>query len=326
MATLETSTLPLVPLNAGVVLPGMIVTLALETPEARAGVDAAKNSNGLVVLVPRLTESAATYARVGTVARVENVGEMPGGGHAAMVRGMHRAVIGAGVASTGEALLVTLERAEEPNGDTQRAAELAREYRVVVESILEQRGARRFAELLHGVTDPGAVADTAGYWPDLSMERKIELLETLDIEQRLERAVRWVRDMLGELELKERIRTDVAEGMEKTQREFLLRQQMAAIRKELGELDESGGDDYRTRLESLAAPEAVRTSVEKEIDRLERTSDQSPESGWIRTWLDTIFELPWGHQSDDRLEVSDARAVLDADHTGLDDVKDRIVE
>ncbi|HEX3540016.1 MAG TPA: endopeptidase La [Acidimicrobiales bacterium] len=327
MATLETSTLPLVPLNAGVVLPGMIVTLALETPEARAGVDAARNSNGLVVLVPRLGDSVTTYARVGTVARVENAGEMPDGQRAAMVRGLHRAVIGAGVASTGEALLVSLERAEEPHGTTERAGELAREYRVVVESILEQRGARRFAELLHGVTDPGAVADTAGYWPDLSMERKIELLETLDIEQRLEKAVRWVRDMLGELELKERIRTDVAEGMEKTQREFLLRQQMAAIRKELGELDESGGsDDYRQRLESLAAPEAVRTTVEKEIDRLERTSEQSPESGWIRTWLDTVFELPWGHQSDDRLEVNDARAVLDADHTGLNDVKDRIVE
>jgi ATP-dependent Lon protease len=342
MATIETSTLPLVPLNAGVVLPGMIVTLALETPEARAGVEAARGSDGLVVLVPRQSPSEGlaghgsdgangghgpTYARVGTVAKVENTADMPGGQRAAMVRGLHRAVIGAGVASTGNALWVSLERAEETNSHTDRAAELAREYRAVVENILEQRGARRFAELLHGVTEPGAVADTAGYWPDLSIERKIELLETLDIEARLDKAVRWVRDLLGELELKERIRTDVAEGMEKTQREFLLRQQMAAIRKELGELDESGGsDDYRKKLETLPAPDAVRSTIEKEIDRLERTSDQSPESGWIRTWLDTIFEVPWGTQSDDRLEVSSARAVLDADHTGLDDVKDRIVE
>ncbi|MDQ6613268.1 MAG: endopeptidase La [Actinomycetota bacterium] len=335
MATLDTSTLPLVPLNAGVVLPGMIVTLALETPEAQAGVDAATGSNKLVVLVPRLTDGSAstvgdshtTYARVGTVARVENEVEMPGGHRAAIVRGLHRAVIGAGVASTGNALWVSLERAEEAGANTDRSAQLAREYRVVVDSILEQRGARRFSELLHGVTEPGAVADTAGYWPDLSIERKVELLETLDVEVRLEKAVRWVRDLLGELELKERIRSDVADGMEKTQREFLLRQQMAAIRKELGELDESGGsDDYRKRLETLAAPDAVRSTVEKEIDRLERTNDQSPESGWIRTWLDTVFELPWGHQSDDRLEVNAARAVLDADHTGLDDVKDRIVE
>jgi ATP-dependent Lon protease len=316
----------------------MVVTLALETPEARAAVDS-RGSDDLVVLVPRLSDegpgSAAAggigapgrYARIGTVARVENIGDLPGGLRAIGVRGLHRAIIGAGVAGTSSALWVSVEQAVETGGHTDRSVELAREYRVVVESILEQRGARRFAELLHGVTDPGAVADTAGYWPDLSLERKVELLETLDVEQRLEKAVRWVRDLLGELELKERIRSDVSEGMEKTQREFLLRQQLAAIRKELGDADGGdGADDFRQRLETLVAPEGVRAAVEKEIDRLERTSDQSPESGWIRTWLDTIFELPWGTQSDDRLDVTDARAVLDADHTGLEDVKDRIVE
>ena len=342
MATLETSTLPLLPLTSGVILPGMIITLALETSEARAAAEAAQAADNLVVLVPRLSNARVSeeaggqsigssksdrYARVGTVARIESGGDMPGGYPAIMVRALHRAVIGAGVAGTSSALWVSLERAEETNGDTQRSAELAREYRVVVESILEQRGARRFAELLHGVSDPGAVADTAGYWPDLSIERKVELLETLDVEQRLEKAVRWVRDLLGELELKERIRSDVADGMEKTQREFLLRQQLAAIRKELGEGEGGdGADDYRQRLESLGAPEAVRAAVEKEIGRLERTSDQSPESGWIRTWLDTVLEMPWGTQSEDRLDVTDARTVLDADHTGLHDVKDRIVE
>ena len=338
MATLDTFTLPLLPLNSGVVLPGMVVTLALETPEARAAVDS-RGSDDLVVLVPRLTDEGpgpvaaggsgapGRYARIGTVARVENIGDLPGGLRAIGVRGLHRAIIGAGVAGTSSALWVSVEQAVETGGHTDRSVELAREYRVVVESILEQRGARRFAELLHGVTDPGAVADTAGYWPDLSLERKVELLETLDVEQRLEKAVRWVRDLLGELELKERIRSDVSEGMEKTQREFLLRQQLAAIRKELGDADGGdGADDFRQRLETLVAPEGVRAAVEKEIDRLERTSDQSPESGWIRTWLDTIFELPWGTQSDDRLDVTDARAVLDADHTGLEDVKDRIVE
>ncbi|MDP9073776.1 MAG: endopeptidase La [Actinomycetota bacterium] len=331
MASLDTYTLPLLPLNSGVVLPGMIVTLALETPEARAAADS-RGSDDLVVLVPRLSDEdgssgAGRYARVGTVARVENIGDLPGGLRAIGVRGLHRAIIGAGVAGTASALWVSVERAEETNGHTDRSAELAREYRVVVDSILEQRGARRFAELLHGVSEPAAIADTAGYWPDLSLERKVELLETLDVELRLEKAVRWVRDLLGELELKERIRSDVSEGMEKTQREFLLRQQLAAIRKELGDVDGGdGADDFRQRLESLAAPEGVRAAVEKEIDRLERTNEQSPESGWIRTWLDTVFELPWGVQSDDRLDVNDARAVLDADHTGLEDVKDRIVE
>ena len=137
----------------------------------------------------------------------------------------------------------------------------------------------------------------------------------------------WGREALAELELKDRIRTDVAEGMERTQREYLLRQQLAAIRKELGEQgDGEQGDDYRARLEALTVSDATRTAIAREIDKLERTSEQSPEHGWIRTWLDTVFELPWGDRSDDRLDIAEARAVLDADHTGLDDVKERIIE
>jgi len=330
MAALDISALPLLPLSAGVVLPGMVVTLALETAEATAAADAA--ADGLLVLVPRLGTGGpegeervpARYARVGTVARVEDRGELRGGVRAIVVRALHRAVIGAGVAGTGTALWVSLEPSEETRGDTPEAASLAREYRLVAEAILERRGAGRAADLLAGVHDPGAVADTAGYWPDLSIERKVELLEALDVVERLTKALRWARDALGELELKERIRTDVTEGMERTQREFLLRQQLAAIRKELGEPDED--DDLRGRLEALDVPDGVRAAIAKEIDRLERTSDHSPESGWIRTWIDTMFELPWGVRSEDRLDVNEARAVLDADHSGLDDVKDRIIE
>ena len=345
MAAIDTFALPLLPLSSGVVLPGMVVTLALENPEAIAAADAAQHAGGQLVLVPRIgtptspddltstdstrSDSALTgrYARVGTVARLDGTGQLPGRTRAVMVRGLHRAVIGAGVAGTGSALWVSLERAEE-SAVTPRAEELAREYRLVVEAILEHRGAGRFAELLHGATDPGLMADTAGYWPELSVERKVELLETLDVEARLTKVVAWARESLAELELKDRIRTDVAEGMERTQREFLLRQQLAAIRKELGEVGGEGAasEDYRARLDALTLPEAVRTAVTKEVDKLERTNEQSPEGGWIRTWLDTVLELPWGVSSEDRLEVAAARATLDADHTGLTDVKDRIIE
>src|ERR1700736_5589402 len=197
MAAIDTFALPLLPLSTGVVLPGMVVTLALETPEAIAAADAAGNADGQLVLVPRLggTDSATgtgRYARVGTVAKVDGSGQLPGGVRAVVVRGLHRAVIGAGVTGTGTALWVSLEQAEESE-PTAKAEELAREYRLIVESILEHRGAGRFAELLQGVTDPGAVADTAGYWPELSFERKVELLETLDVEERLTKAVAWAR-------------------------------------------------------------------------------------------------------------------------------------
>jgi len=302
----------------------MVVTLALETGEARAAADAALAGDRRVLLVPR-TERG--YARVGTLAHIEDAGDLPSGIRALVVRGLQRAVIGAGVAGQGPGLWVEAELVDETASVSARAGELAREYRAVIENILEHRGARQVAESLRGITDPAAMADTAGYSPDLSFERKVEVLATLDVEQRLELVLAWARETLADLTLKERIRSDVADGMEKTQREFLLRQQLSAIRKELGEDgEESATDEFRRRLDEVELPDDVRGAVEREIDRLERTAEQSPEHGWIRTWLDTMFELPWGKRSDDRLDIAQARRILDADHTGLDDVKDRIVE
>ncbi len=321
--------LPLLALSTGVVLPQMVVTLALETEEARTAAAAAEASEAvgserLLLLVPKVD---GRYARVGTVARIESGGELPNGIRALVLRGLHRAVVGAGVVGTGAALWVEAETVAEGE-PTERARELAREYRATVAVIAEKLRAGRLHEALQGVTEPGALADTAGWWPDLPIERRVELLETLDVEARLEKVVAWARDALEELEVTDRIRTEVSDGMEKTQREFLLRRQMEAIRKELGE----GGDgediveQYRTRLAEAGLPSPVLEAATREVDRLERMSDQSPEHGWIRTWLDTVLEVPWGTRTDDTLDVVAGRAVLDADHTGLDDVKDRIVE
>ncbi len=324
MADVINATLPLVPTNSGVVLPGMVVSMALETPEARAAAEAGTNGDGRVILVPRV---AGRYAGVGTIAQIEQSGQLPGGVSAAVVRGLTRARIGVGLPGTGAALWVEVELLPEAP-ETGRAVELAREVRAVLGSILEYRGATQIADSLQAVSDPSALADVAGYSPDLSFEQKVELLETVEVEARLDRLLGWLRDVLADLSLREHIRNEVSEGMERTQREFLLRQQLAAIRKELGETDDTVDalDSYRDKLAALEAPEAVRRAVEREIGRLERTSEQSPEHGWIRTWLDTILELPWGVTSDDHLELSEARRTLDADHTGLEDVKDRIVE
>ncbi|TML62669.1 MAG: endopeptidase La, partial [Actinobacteria bacterium] len=222
------ATLPLLPLTTGVVLPGMVVTIALETDQARAAWAAASEAERQLLLVPVVD---GRYARVGTVAVVEDAGDLRSGLQALVVRGLHRAVIGSGVPGTGAALWVQIEPVDEPTA-TERARELAREYRAVVENILEYRGARQIGEALRGISDPGAMADTAGYSPDLTFEQKIEVLETVDVEGRLELVLAWAREVLADLSLKDRIRSDVAEGMEKTQREFLLRQQLAAIRKE----------------------------------------------------------------------------------------------
>jgi len=324
MSKLDTQILPLLPLTTGVVLPGMVVTLTIESDDARTAVSAARATGGELLLVPRID---SRYARVGTVGKVEDVGSLPSGMEAVVIRGLHRATIGAGVPGTGDATWVQVEPSSDPSEPTERARKLAREYRAVLESIVESRGVPQVAEFLRGIQEPGAIADTAGYSPDLSFEQKVEILETLDVEQRLEKVLAWARDILGELSLKDKIRQDVREGMEKTQREYLLRQQMDAIKKELGE--EGGGDvvaEYRRKIEESGMPEGARREAERELVRLEQMSEQSPEYGWIRTYLDWMTEIPWSVRTEDNLDIADARRILDEDHTGLSDVKDRIIE
>jgi ATP-dependent Lon protease len=324
MSKLDTQILPLLPLTTGVVLPGMVVTLTIESDDARTAVSAARATGGELLLVPRVE---SRYALVGTVGKVEDVGSLPSGMEAVVIRGLHRATIGAGVPGTGDATWVQVEPSPDPLDPTERARELAREYRAVLENIVDSRGVPQVAEFLRGIQDPGAMADTAGYSPDLSFEQKVEILETLDVEQRLEKVLAWSRDILGELSLKDKIRQDVREGMEKTQREYLLRQQMDAIKKELGE--EGGGDavaEYRRKIEESGMPEGARREAERELGRLEQMSEQSPEYGWIRTYLDWMTEIPWSVRTEDNLDIADARRILDEDHTGLSDVKDRIIE
>jgi len=321
--TNENVTLPLLPLKSGVILPGMMFTMALESSEARVAVEAARSAGGHLLLVPHID---GRYSNVGVIAEVMEEGSLPGGLEAIVIRGDQRATIGTGVPGTGDALWVEAE----PISDAEAmpsVVELAREYRAVLENILHSRGARQIAAQLREITEPGRLADVAGYSPDLSLAQKVEVLETIDVEARL-LVLGWARDTLADLTLRDRIKNDVEEGMEKTQREFLLRRQLDAIKKELGQLsdDDVDPDDYRAKIADRDLPEHVRTAVLREIDKLERTSDQSPETGWIRTWLDTILEIPWGVESEDRLDVPEAHRILNADHDGLEDVKDRILE
>jgi ATP-dependent Lon protease len=321
VADLDTLALPVLPLGAGVVLPNTVVTLTLDTADARAAVAAA--NDGPILLVPRID---GRFATVGTVAEVEETGELPNGVVAAIVRGVSRARLGAGVPGPSDVLRV--EAHEIVDGDPSEAAlELGRELRATLTVLAEKRRSRRLPELLRSTTDPGALADGFGSWSDLPNERKVELLEASEIEDRVALALELAKSLLAEHEVADKIRHDVSEGMEQQQREFLLRQQLAAIRKELGD---DGDDDvvggYRARAAEVALPEDARVAVEREIDRLERMGEQNPEHGWVRSWLDTVLELPWGERSEDRLDVAEARSVLDADHTGLEDVKDRIVE
>ncbi|MEV6868335.1 endopeptidase La [Streptosporangium subroseum] len=325
----ESLILPVLPLDDEVVLPGMVVPLDLSETEVRAAIDAAQalaDNKPQVLLVPRID---GRYGPVGVRAIVEQVGRLPGGEPAAVVRGVDRVRVGSGTTGPGAALWVQVTVIDVVEAD-ERAHELAKEYKALATTILQKRGAWQVVDAVNQMDDPSILADNSGYAPWLSTQRKAEILATADPADRLEKLVEWSREHLAELDVAETIRKDVQEGMEKQQREFLLRQQLAAVRKELSELNGSSPEteeqDYRARVEAADLPEKVREAAIKEVDKLERTSDQSPETGWIRTWLDTVLDLPWNERTEDSYDIAEARKILDADHTGLDDVKDRIIE
>jgi len=324
----KTKNLPVLSLTDSVILPGMVVPIELDEA-AQAAVDAAQSTGtgqdgnlGELLIAPRLKDRYATY---GVVATIEQVGQLAGGAPAAVLRAGRRAKIGTGVTGPGAALWVAAEIVEDqPVSDESRA--LAKEYKSLVIATLQQRDAWQVINTVEKMTDPATIADSAGWAPYLTSEQKRELLETPEVTQRLTRVIEWTKAHLAEMDVADKIRGDVREGMEKSQREFLLRQQLAAIRKELGEGEPDGADDFRTRVEAADLPGKVREAALREVGRLERASDQSPEAGWIRTWLDTVLEIPWSVKTDDNTDIGNARSVLDADHHGLTDVKDRIVE
>ncbi len=277
-----------------------------------------------VLLVPRHEQE---FASVGTVAEVSEQVRLPGGAHAVALTGLHRGIAGAAQTLPDGRLYVEVEEQPDPVPVDGKTRNLEREYRAVVEEILELRGDDgRISAFVRSITEPGVLADTSGYSPDLNFEQKVTLLQTIDVTERLELAVGYQRERLAELQVRKRIREDVESGAEKQQREYFLRKQMESIRKELGEDDASIVEEYRTKIEEAGMPEHAREQAEKELGRLERMGDQSAESSVIRTYLDWLIAVPWSSRSEERLDPGHAREVLDADHAGLEDVKDRIVE
>ncbi|MBW3606344.1 MAG: endopeptidase La [Actinobacteria bacterium] len=324
MDDVTTVALPLLPLPDGVVAPQMVVNMVAESEQARRAVDAARAGDGRLVLVPQID---GRYGSIGTIGMVEQDEQSADGTRAVLVRGIERARIGAGHDDARGGLRVAVEPVVSIMGDPARTTELAREYRAVLGEILRRRRARGVAAAVAEITDPGTLADTALYSPDLSVERKVEVLETLDVTSRLDKVLAWARDTLADITVSDDVRKRTGEQIDKSQREAILRQQLAAIRAELGEDDD--GDliaEYEQRIADAAMPDDVAEFAGKELRRMERMGESNPEHGWIRTWLDRILELPWSTRTDDNLDLAAARVVLDADHTYLDDIKDRLIE
>ncbi|MET7638421.1 endopeptidase La [Streptomyces sp. NPDC005438] len=354
-STSTTLTLPVLPLDDEVVLPGMVVPLDLSDSEVRSAVEAARaavdgatspDRRPRVLLVPRVDGS---YVGVGVLGRVEQVGRLSDDKPGALIRGLNRVRIGAGTSGPGAALWVkgTEVTEDDPGADgaeapgapgnpapesEARAAELVREYKALSTTWLRKRGAWQVVDQVQRLADNGDVgqlADNAGYSPFLTTAQRVRLLETLDPVARLELALTLLRDHLAEEDVAESIAKDVQDGVDRQQREFLLRRQLDAVRRELAELsgDEADeGGDYRARVEAADLPEEVARAALREVDKLESGSEQNPETSWIRTWLDTVLDLPWNVRTEDAYDITGAREVLDADHAGLDEVKNRVTE
>ncbi len=321
MSDLTTTNLPVLPLRNGIVFPNMVITVSIETDVARRAIAATESTNGRLILIPLID---GDYSSVGTVAEIQEVSAQ--GGDTAIINGIARARIGVGQPAGNNVLWVETDLIEEPTLFSAATRAKAAELRAVLEEILDQRGIRAMADRILSTDNPAHLADLLVYSPDLELGQKSRLLETIDIDDRLDLALVWMNEVLAGMTLRQKVRDEAAERIDKNQRDFVLRQQMEAIRKELGEDGDTATGDYRRLLEETPLPEAVAEAVKRELDRLDRMSEQSPEHSWIRTWLDTTFELPWGETTEDNLHLGEARAVLDADHTGLEDVKDRVIE
>ncbi|MGE5407985.1 MAG: endopeptidase La [Syntrophothermus sp.] len=305
----------LIPLDDAIVFPTVTATLPIDVGEEER-----------VFLIPRRD---GEYGRVGVVAEVVEHGVSRRGQPVATVVGLHRGLAGAAQAGEGEGeeLHVEVQEIRDGHPDDEHVRELAREYRAVVEEILELRGDDgRIAAFLRSIEEPGALADTSGLSPDIPHEGKLRLLETIDVTARLELAVELQRERLAELQVRSKIREDVESGAQKQQREYFLRKQMESIRKELGEDEADLIAEYEAKIAEAGMPEAVAEQAEKELRRLERQGESSPESSVIRSYLDWLIALPWSRRSEERLDPAHTREVLDADHAGLDDVKRRITE
>src|SRR3954470_18814123 len=303
----------LIPLDEAIVFPGVTATLPIDTAD-----------EDRVFLLPR---QDGEFGRIGVVAEVVEKGQLPNGGWAATVVGLHRGLAGAAQPGDGDQLRVDVQEIHDGDPNDERGQELIREYRAVVEEILELRGAdERIGAFLRSIEEPGALADTTAFSPDLNREQKLKLLETLDVTSRLELAIEMQRERLAELQVRVKIRDDVDSGAQKQQREYFLRKQMESIRKELGEDEADLIGEYEKKIAEAEMPEAVAEQAEKELRRLERQGEQSPESSMIRSYLDWLLAVPWSKRSEEKLDPKHTREVLDEDHAGLEDVKRRITE
>ena len=329
-----TQSLPVLPMRGTVIFPGLTIPIAVGRPGTLRAIEAAIKGDGLVFAVAQrdLSEEPSPdqlYSN-GVIARIGQV-QRGLGGVQLLLQGEQRAHALQYSDSGGFLKATAVPLAEmEPTDPVDAAfAALYRETRERAMELGERRGLPE--EVLHqvmdSVTDPGRFADLVAGYVELSTEEKQALLETLGVEDRLRRVLILVQRQIGMLQAQDQIKSQVQSELGERQKEMYLREQMKAIQKELGDDDQSREmKELRDKLAGLELPAEARAEVGRELGRLERSGRESMEAQVIRTYLEWVAELPWNVRSDDDLELNHASKVLDEDHYGLEDVKDRVLE
>ncbi|HEY2374646.1 MAG TPA: endopeptidase La [Gemmatimonadaceae bacterium] len=330
----QRQTLPVLPLRGTVIFPGLTAPIAAGRPGTLRAIEAALKSERLVFAVaqrdntdeptPDILYSMGVIARIGQIQRGL-------GGVQLLLQGEQRATSLQYSVTEGylSAVAMPVDEMKPANEDDPAFIALHKELRERAAELGERRGLPEEVvhQVLDAVTDPGRFADLVAGYIELPPPEKQGLLETLSVEERLRRVLVHVQRQIGLLEMQEEIKSQVQEELGERQREMYLREQMKAIQKELGDDDQSKEiAELRDKLNKLQLPKEARQEVEREIGRLERAGRESMEAQVIRTYLEWIAELPWNNRSDDNLDLQHAEVVLDEDHYGLKDVKDRVLE
>jgi ATP-dependent Lon protease len=328
------ASLPLIALDGAVVFPYTVISLGL-TDDSAAAAEAALSGNREILLVARRAdadESAALHEqlhRVGVIARIEQSGKLPNGIAGIVVRGLVRAELGQ---PTQEQPYPRFNYTRRPDVVelTPEIQDLMTEVHAAIDAVLEAQPnmPQEIRNFVRSISDPSHLADNTGYSPDYTFDERQDLIETFDVRERLIKVREFYRKQFALYEVQARLRQEVQDSTNKQQREFYLRQQLRAIQKELGEDDNDAADldDLRDKLANAQLSEAARKEADREMNRLSRMNNASPEYQMVRTYLEWLAELPWNKPSGNAIDVAHARAVLDADHYGLEKIKERILE
>ncbi|HLX35930.1 MAG TPA: endopeptidase La [Candidatus Limnocylindrales bacterium] len=331
----QTQDLPLVALRETVIFPEMIVPLQVGRDKSVAAVNAAVAGGSLIALVTQrqadqedINQAGELYG-VGTLAKIAQVVQLQDGTVRAIIQGQTRIKVH-GFSQVDPYIRATVEELTDGTSNEVEVQALMRSVQAQIEQYV-QAGAPvppEAAVAARNITEPGLLADMTAYSPDMTTEQRQELLETVDVAERLKLAASFLAHQIEVHELKGRIQSEVKSEMDKTQREYILREQLKAIQRELGEDDPQQAEivELREKVEAAGMPEEVKARALKEVDRMSRIPSASPEVGVIRTYVDWLVGLPWNVTTDDRYDIKEAVKILDEDHYGLEKVKERILE